>query len=129
MEKIKLFIKYCAESDTGKDILVSIIVILVGTGSFGLGRLSKNSFNPGIKIEYENQPASAVIGATGEIPSNSSIYTSPQNGKNFFASNRGRKYYSVGCPGGETIKQENRIYFVTAEEAKQAGYELSSSCQ
>ena len=49
--------------------------------------------------------------------------------KNFFASNRGSKYYSLGCAGGKSIILENRIYFATKEEAERAGYQLSSSCQ
>ncbi|MFZ2072803.1 MAG: hypothetical protein WA101_01975 [Minisyncoccia bacterium] len=48
--------------------------------------------------------------------------------KKYFASNRGQKYYSIGCSAGKTIKQENRIYFSTPSEAEQAGYTISSSC-
>ena len=44
MEKIKQFI----ESDRGKDIFVVLIVILVGLGSFELGRLSKETDSSGI---------------------------------------------------------------------------------
>ena len=56
MEKIKQF----TESDKGKDILVIVIIILVGLGSFELGRLSKNSSSSGIKIEYPSQESNAV---------------------------------------------------------------------
>ncbi|MES3031922.1 MAG: Ada metal-binding domain-containing protein [Patescibacteria group bacterium] len=119
MEKIKQFV----DSEQGKDVLIVIILILVGLGSFELGRLSNQSNSSGIKIEYgdelKNQPAN-VISATNNPNS---------SGKNFFASNRGTKYYSIGCSAGKTIKQENRIYFATGEEAQKAGYELSSSCQ
>ncbi len=123
MQKIKLFI----ESDKGKDILVIIIIILVGLGSFELGRLSKNSSNNGIKIEYPDQEANAM----GSLDQNSSNL---QNSKksisgNFFASSRGTKYYSISCSAGKTIKEENRIYFDTSTEAQNAGYELSSACK
>ena len=133
MQKIKTFL----ESDRGKDILVILIVILVGLGSFGLGRLSKSGSSEGIKIEYpavmENQPASAVsavktesvtqkVNLGNQLSTNSAV-------KSYFASNRGSKYYSIGCSGGKTIKQENKIYFSTKEEAERAGYELSSSCR
>src|SRR3990167_185099 len=111
MEKIKQFWL----SEKGKDILIVIIVILVGLGSFELGRLSKENTTSGIKIEYpeqaENQPASVISSATEAITT-----------KTFFASNRGTKYYSIGCAGGKTIAQENRIYFATKEEAERAGY-------
>jgi len=123
MEKIKQFFG----SEKGKDILVVLIVILVGLGSFELGRLSKEAGSSGIKVVYpiENeavtlkQPAGAVL-ADSDNQANSE--------KNFFASNRGTKYYSVDCSAGKNIKQENRVYFATGEEAERAGYELSSSC-
>ena len=126
MEKIKLFI----ESQQGKDILTVIIVILVGLGSFGLGRLSKNAQNSGLKIEYRDQSGNA-IGATENTqytpqlkPTNTNI-----SGKNFFASSRGTKYYSLGCSAGKTIKEENRIYFDTSLKAEGAGYALSTACK
>jgi hypothetical protein len=123
MEKIKQFL----ESEKGKDFIVVLIVILVGLGSFELGRLSKEAGSSGIKVVYpiENgaaalkQPAGAVL-ADSKNQINSE--------KNFFASSRGTKYYSVDCSAGKTIKQENRVYFATGEEAQAAGYTLSSSC-
>ncbi|MFH1201012.1 MAG: Ada metal-binding domain-containing protein [bacterium] len=128
MEKIKQFI----ESEKGKDILIVIIVILVGLGSFELGRLSKENSSSGIKIKYPSQEqvinqAGNVILATEAIKNNFS-QNSNSAGKIFFASNRGSKYYTISCSAGKTIKQENRVYFTTGEEAQQAGYTLSSGC-
>ncbi|MFA6000062.1 MAG: Ada metal-binding domain-containing protein [Candidatus Paceibacterota bacterium] len=125
MEKIKLFVN----SQQGKDIMTVIIVILVGLGSFGLGRLSKNTPSEGLKIEYRDQRGNAV-GALDTIEYKPQFKTNDTNveGKNFFASSRGTKYYPLGCSAGKTIKQENRIYFNTAEEAEKAGYTLSTSC-
>jgi len=123
MEKIKQTIKSWIESEKGKDVLIVVIVILVGLISFELGRMSKENDSSGIKIEYpnqdENQPANVVSAA--DLTNSTS--------KNFFASNRGTKYYSIGCSAGKTIKQENRVYFSTGEEAQKAGYDLSSSCR
>jgi hypothetical protein len=128
MEKIKSFI----ESEKGKDILIVIIVILVGLGSFELGRLSKGNDSPGLKIEYKaqdslkatNQASNSISAFSTNIESLSSDAT----GKTFFASSRGSKYYTTSCSAGKTIKQENRVYFTTGEEAQKAGYTLSSSC-
>ncbi len=119
MEKIKQFLK----SDTGKDVLTVIIVILVGLGSFGLGRLSKEPKNEGLRVEYTNNEAS-IIKSTNMPKS-----TLKQTSNTFFASSKGTKYYSLTCSGGKTIKQENRVYFDTREEAESAGYELSASCR
>ncbi len=133
MEKIKHFI----EGDQGKDILVIIIIILVGLGSFELGRLSKNSSNPGIKVEYSDQEANttAPMGqneANLAQNSNSVQFTQKSqssSGGGFFASSKGSKYYTLSCSAGKNIKQENRIYFETSTEAEKAGYVLSSSCK
>jgi hypothetical protein len=130
MQKIKQFV----ESEKGKDVLIVIIVILVGLASFELGRLSKGNTSSGIKIEYtggmQGQGAN-LISSIGESSSLLQKTATPANasGKNFFASNRGTKYYSAGCSAGKSLKQENRIYFDTKEAAEKAGYELSSSCR
>lgn len=128
MEKIKQFL----ESDGGKNILIVLIVILVGLGSFELGRLSKENSSSGIKIEYLSQDGSQganVVSAT-EFEKTQTVQTQTSNsGKNFFASSRGSKYYPVNCSAGKTIVQENRVYFANREDAEKAGYELSNSCR
>ena len=129
MEKIKQFI----ESDKGKDILVVIIVVLVGLGSFELGRLSNESASAGIKIEYptgmENS-ASVINSTTSTVYKKISTAQNSNNiSGNYFASKIGHKYYSVGCTGGTTIKDTNKVWFNTEEEAQKAGYGLSSSCK
>lgn len=143
MQKIKQFI----ESDRGKDVFVVMIVVLVGLSSFGLGRLSKNTTNQGVSVEYLNQDqmnqnqGNVLSAFTEEDISNESVKSnskvnsgkvpsvSDSVGKSFFASSRGQKYYSIGCSAGKTIKQSNRIYFATKAEAEKAGYELSSACR
>ena len=133
MEKIKLFL----ESEKGKDVMMVIIVILVGLGSFELGRLSKES-SSGLKIDYTNKDTTQeanVVGTAQDvgipqsgIPTSSPTSGNP-SGKTFFASSKGSKYYTISCSAGKTIKQENRVYFTTGEEAEAAGYTLSSACQ
>jgi hypothetical protein len=122
MKKIKSFV----ESEGGKDILIVIIVILVGLVSFELGRLSKENGSSGIKIL--SAQAGSQIATDVELPV-SVRSTSVADNKTFFASSKGSKYYSLGCSAGKTIKQENRVYFTTGEEAQAAGYTLSTSCR
>lgn len=43
-------------------------------------------------------------------------------GMHFVASKKGKKYYPISSAGGQNIVPDNRIYFRTAEEAKNAGY-------
>jgi hypothetical protein len=135
MEKIKLFLVETLTNEKGKDILVVIILILVGLGSFELGRLSKTDTHQGIKVNYEksieNQAENAISAIDKPYTNLSKVpfdINTSLNGKSFFASKRGKKYYTLGCSAGKTIKQENRIYFETSEQAEKAGYLLSSSC-
>ncbi|MEO5635369.1 MAG: hypothetical protein ABIS26_02435 [Candidatus Paceibacterota bacterium] len=146
MEKIKYFLI----SEKGKNILLVAIIILVGTGSFALGKLSNDS-SSGIKIEYPpalsetNSTSGNISQSTSETSANkilkgvsssqnlANVVTATQatsipSLKSFFASNRGSKYYPSGCSAGKTIKMENRVYFSTRAEATAAGYTLSSSC-
>ena len=125
MEKIKLFI----QSEVGKDILVICIVILVGLGSFELGRLSKEGSNSGIKVNYPTRDTTQSASVISTIDNLRRVtQNANSSGKNYFASNRGKKYYSLGCSAGKTIKDDNKIYFATKDEAEKAGYLLSSSC-
>ena len=140
MEKIKSFINETLQSDKGKDILIVIIIILVGIGCFELGRLSKSNDFGGIKITTTpidtgsnidqgiQQSINPSVNQTANVLGAVEFQNSNSSGKTFFASSKGKKYYTISCSAGKTIKQENRIYFTTGEEAERAGYTLSSSC-
>jgi hypothetical protein len=132
MKKIKLFL----ESEKGKDVLVIIIVILVGLGSFELGRLSVQNSSQGQNIDsggqYNGQGNTDNSTQTSFKSTNTDIASSvpmQADGKTFFASSKGTKYYSTSCSAGKTIKPENKVWFTTGEEAEKAGYTLSSACQ
>ena len=131
MGKIKQFF----ESEKGKDILVIFIIILVGIVSFELGRLSKENGPRGLKIDYRGQEAgilasnTPISGLNSENISQNTLAPSTQNKGDYFASKRGKKFYGITCSAGKTIKEENKIYFSTADAAINAGYELSSACK
>lgn len=109
LSKIKIFFK-SYESDL---ILVSVI-ILVALISFGLGRLSKIGESK-IPITIEN-----LTGAVNNIATSTG---------NFVASKNGTKYHYPWCSGAQSIREENKIWFSTAEEAKKAGYQPASNCK
>ncbi|MDP9249551.1 MAG: hypothetical protein M3M85_03535 [bacterium] len=129
MGKIKGFI----ESEKGKDILVVLIVILVGLGSFELGRLSKGNQSGGITIEYTDQASLEDSNLpAGAIYANKSVSApapAEAGTKGYFASSRGTKYYPADCSAGQSIKESNKVWFDTRDLAERAGYELSSSCR
>ena len=127
MKKIKHFI----DSNKGKDILTVFIVILVGLGSFELGRLSQENNSNSLKIDFKG----SELAQSASKPENlSSAPISPKTVQNsssgdYFGSTKGSKYYRKSCIAGKNIKEENRIYFPSADAAEKAGYQLSSSCE
>jgi len=145
-EKIKLFfgdIKDRAYSrDKGlkikDDIYIVIILILVGTASFGLGKLSsyekskvpiavintkKAVYDEALKI-----PVSSPT--TDQSSENKQVQTSlpAQTGGEVVASKSGTKYYYPWCSGASRIKDENKVWFNSIDEAKAANLTPASNC-
>ncbi len=125
MEKIKYFL----ESEKGKNILIILVIILVGLGSFELGRMSVKEVKNDSNIGFSSQEANVIKSTQNELLEQKYEFKGVDlNGKEYFASKRGSKYYPFGCSAGKSIKEENRIYFSNEEEAIKAGYSKSSSC-
>lgn len=99
----------------------SVIVIAVALSSFGLGRLSS-----------QMGKASALEGSIMLQKGQESGFPEERTDKPeklFVASKNGTKYYPIGCGGVNRIKEENRVWFSTKEEAEKSGYSLSSACK
>lgn len=126
IDKIKSF----SSKKQGKDALSILIIILVAMGSFGLGRYSKSdNENNNISIvgALELKTPENTVKSIQNVSQVSNNINTYEKG-NYLASSRGKKYYPVDCPAANNIKVENRIYFVTANEAENKGYTLSTSC-
>src|SRR3989338_1625302 len=132
-------------ADTGKkikhwigesrsDILVSLIILTISVASFGLGRLSA-IWAPHSRVEVRNPDGSAVGGIYQQntfvtlkgITSSSTLKAVAGEGS-IVASKNGTAYHLTTCSGAKQIKVENRIYFMSAEEAKRAGYRPAANC-
>jgi len=109
-------IKFCKDNE--KDLILVAVIILVALISFGLGRLSKigESRTP---ITIENTTKTDFVATKSVFDANKTIV----------ASKNGTKYHYVWCSGAATIKEENKIYFSTIEEARQAGYTPAANCK
>ena len=132
-------IKEVVQTDYGRDIYLSVIIIATAVLSFGLGRLSytgiselNKSNSDVVKVDSKgdsatliNQSASAVKGAISTI---TKTVTGLKSGP-IVASKNGAKYYFLNCSGVSRIKEENKIYFNLEDEAKSAGYEKSATCK
>lgn len=117
-----------------EDLFVAALIFLVGLTSFGLGRLSVlwPTHKP-IRIETIRQDPSPALpkAAAGEMGSGAAaVGTSPivSSIGQFVASKSGSAYHFPWCPGALRIKEENKIWFNTAEEAESQGYRPAKNC-
>lgn len=107
-----------------------LIILLVGVGAFGLGRLSAAERPAPLRIIYPGAAAAEPINNMAAVAGAPDASSAPaaEGLRNFLASKNGTKYYLATCPGATRIKQENRTYFVSREAAEAAGYEPAANC-
>ncbi len=111
-----------------KGILLIAILILSLTASFGLGRLSAlNSRDTGISVgEIELNTMSASAYEAKQSTQN----LSNQTGDGVVvASKNSDKYHYPWCSGAKRIKEENKIYFDSIADARNAGYVPAGNCE
>ena len=120
---IAKIVKLCKDNE--KDLFLAATIILVAAISFGLGRLSK--------IREEKTPItieSAAITTEDQIGREATVSSQPaKEDKIFVASKNGKKYYYAWCDAAKIIKDQNKVWFATAEEAQKAGYEPAGNCR
>jgi hypothetical protein len=119
---------------TSTDLVLSVLIIGVSGVSFYLGRISTN--------EVPNSMQSAQL--TGSIinkavDENAPSYKEKSNGDEttlqvapeggYVASKNGTKYHLPWCGGAKQIKEENKVWFKTKDEAVKAGYTPASNCK
>jgi hypothetical protein len=130
-EKIKSFIEFVDR----KDIVTALIIILVAFSSFGLGRLSKIEENrENISIIYppnyeQMLTANVSQSLNGDIKKGSGNNFNLDSNKTILASKNGTKYYFTWCSGVSRIKEENKIWFATEQEAQMRGLAKSATCK
>ena len=91
------------------DVWIVLVIVLVTIISFGLGKLSEIDRSKHQVQIYED----STIGETGG---------------QVVASKKGSKYHAPWCPGAQTMKEENKIWFESEEAAEEAGYGRAGNC-
>ncbi len=92
-----------------------VIVLLVGLGSFGLGRFSA----------FEDVQAPVSIKEASSEGKPRGMYM----GGLILASRAGSAYYYPWCQGASKITPQNQVWFESEATARQAGYTASKSCK
>ena len=107
-------------------IFFSLIILLVGVTSFGLGRQSVIIDNDGaFKRELEQNGSTQTALSVQKTLDNQDISTSTV----YVGSKNSDKYHLPWCPGAKQIAEQNKVYFTSLEEAKVAGYMPAGNCK
>jgi len=116
----------------GTDLVMVLSVILVGLIGFGMGRLSVVSQKK-TPVFVKNQTANTLFAEAGASGAGNSEMVAEAGtipgDKLFVASKSGTRYYYPWCSGVSRIKEENKVWFATQEEAEGAGYSAAANCK
>ncbi len=99
-----------------KSLALVLVIILSCTASFALGRLS-------VEEEAQAKENVEII-----VPKLGELHGVDESQFKFLGSKNGTKYYPIGCKSANRIKDENKVYFNSVEEATDGGYSLASGC-
>ena len=93
-----------------------ISIVLAGVGGFLLGGLFVYSF-------FTPVQKAAVIHLQPLLSEQ------PVIEQGVYASKRGSRYYPWWCSAGDSMAEENIVWFDTPELAQEAGYSIAKGCQ
>jgi hypothetical protein len=118
--------------NTVKRLFIPILIILISTLSFGIGRLSKEAKQLPIKIDLDDTYSTTTGAYNGaiKVEAKSSTSTTATPGESIVVgSAKSNKYHYTYCPGAKQISVANKITFKNAAAAEAAGYTLALNCK
>lgn len=113
---------------------LTALIICVSLSSFWLGRISAHEQ---VESTQNLQTATVLKGSLNAEPKGSKVSEVRTNEiksevpveGGYVASKSGTKYHLPWCGSAKQIKEENKIWFATKEEAEKAGYSPASNCK
>ena len=116
-------------SRKAQDAGLVVAVVLLGILTFGLGRLSVLSEEK-TPVALCATPIMVDGGITATpAPARTSGVSTPETQGTYVASKSGAAYHFPWCSGAQRIKEENKIWFMSKEDAEAAGYRPASNCK
>ncbi len=140
------FKRFLGKSDSG----LALLIFTVAVGSFGLGRGTLDGLfdSSSGDITMESNvieareltvaPSAPVIVTSESEAGGETNPTTPApkvqasgeaTAHTFVGSKNGTKYHLPTCSGAKNIKEENKVWFGTKEEAEAKGYTPASNCK
>lgn len=124
--KFKQFLK---KSSLEEAVIVGV-VILLALASFGLGRLSvQHESHKEIRIgerELQTYPAATYAAIESENRDQSNAET---ENVSVVSSQNSDVYHFTWCSGATRIKEENKVYYTSIQDAKTAGLRPAKNCK
>lgn len=123
VEKIKL------ARDIPRDIFVILLVLLsLGVG-FLLGKLESHEEYRLKTLKITQEATESPFEGEGEVRgvSTTTEQKQVQIGQ-FVGSKHGHTYYPPSCSFAQKIKESNKIWFLSKEDAEREGYHASATC-
>jgi hypothetical protein len=112
---------------TNQEYQLTALIIAVALIAFYLGRVSQDA-----QYTLIERGSEEVAPAPLRMPTSTaaaSQVAAPAAQGNYVASKSGTKYHLPWCSGAQRIKEENKVFFATKEEAEAAGYTPASNCK
>jgi hypothetical protein len=113
-------------------LFLPLVVILVMSIAFGLGRLSNQSKKASITIELDSSysTTTGTYNGASKVEAKTAPTSEPATSSNeVVGSVKGTKYHYLYCPGAKQISSANKITFTNAAAAEAAGYTLALNCK
>lgn len=117
------------------DVLLVSAVALVGVAAFGLGRLSASDRPTAVALcdtlpTHTTSTADLAAAAAPIAPSDTPKEQGTTSGAaRYVASKNGTVYHLPWCTGAQRIKDANKVWFASKDEAEAAGYHPASNCK
>ena len=125
LSKITNFIK-----STQYQLFLAVCIILISVISFNLGKINALHKTPLTITENKNQNQKAdIYSASIKTNTTSKQNVAPIDNRVVVSkASTTRKYHHVWCASASKIKEENKLWFSSAQEAEVAGYTLAGNC-
>ena len=116
-------------------VLYVLVVLMTALLAFSLGLFAGKDLERGkIELQMTTFPMeeakttkSSVEAGTSPSPQENVLL--PKEGGGYVASKSGTRYYLPWCSGVSRIKEENKVWFQTKEEAEARGLTPAKNCE
>ena len=128
IEDIRGFIKSLPPARK-RDGFMVLLIILVALGAFALGRLSTSEHSPLTIGGPASVGSTLMLDAPDVVPSKTNSLPISGSTGSVVASKTGTKYFFPWCGSAGSIKEENKIWFDSPEQARTSGFTPAGNCK